>query len=57
MNNQIMSKKKIYISWKKGKGTKKSLIIQKRKRNKHIYLQIKRDTKKKSKNSQKKNGA
>jgi len=31
----------------KRKGDKKNLIIQKRTRNKHIYLQIKRDTKKK----------
>jgi len=31
----------------KREGDKKSLIIQKRKRNKHIYLEIKRDTKKK----------
>ena len=46
MNNQIMSKKK-YISQKKSEGDKKSLIIQKRTRNKHIYLQIKRDTKRK----------
>ena len=44
-------KKSKYISQKKREGDKK------KSRNKHICLQIKRDTKKKSKNSKNKNEA
>ena len=46
-----MSKKN--ISQKKRERDKKSLIIQKITRNKHIYLQIKRDTKKSPKTHKK----
>ena len=50
INIQVRKKVKKYKSEKREGDKKKS-------RNKHIYLQIKKDTKKKSKNSQKKNEA